>query len=80
MVADVSCALGQSQLVRPESRLGTVVHLQLAEDVGHVVLHRPFRDAQSDGDLFVAHPARQLAQHSNLALGETEVGCYVALA
>src|SRR5215472_2684793 len=64
-VPKVTYALRESELASPQCGLGTVVHLQLAEDVSHVVLHRTFRDAQCDRDLLVARSAGQLAQHRN---------------
>src|SRR3954449_5503794 len=42
------------------SELDAVVHLELAEDVLHVVLHRAVREEQGRGDLLVAHARRDV--------------------
>ena len=60
----------QAEAVRLGGRLAAAGHAQLAEDVRHVDAGRLGRDEQLAGDLPVAAPGRDQAEHLELALRE----------
>ena len=55
---------------RQQRRLDPVPHLQLLQDVGHVVLDRLLAELQLRADLLVAVAARHPLQDLALALGQ----------
>src|SRR5712691_8491867 len=63
----------QAQRVRPGRGFAAAADAQLAEDVRHVDARRLGRDEQLGGDLPVAAPGRDEAEHLQLALGEAEL-------
>src|SRR6266496_1381517 len=62
----------EAEAVRLGGRLAAAGHAQLAEDVRHVDAGRLGRDEKLAGDLPVAAPGRDQAEHLELALGKPE--------
>src|SRR5438876_2153497 len=62
----------EAETVRLGGRLAAAGHAQLAQDVGHVDAGRLGRDEQRAGDLPVAAPGRDQAEHLEFALGQPE--------
>src|SRR6476619_6282324 len=60
----------EATLHRETHELHAVVHLQLAEDVLHVVLHGAVGEEERSGDLLVAHACRDVLEDLGLAVGE----------
>src|SRR5690349_16780951 len=63
----------EAEAVRLGGRLATAGHAQLAQDVRHVDAGRLGRDEQLAGDLPVAAPGRDQAEHLELAFGEPKL-------
>src|ERR1700754_3857311 len=63
----------QPEAVCLGGRLAAAGHAQLAEDVRHVDAGRLGRDEQLAGDLPVAAPGRDQAEHLEFALGEPKL-------
>src|ERR1700748_3170877 len=62
----------EAEAVRLGGGFAAAGHAQLAQDVGHVDAGRLGRDEQLAGDLPVAAPGRDQAEHLELAFGEPE--------